>query len=126
MSIKRAWANRTTTMRRRRALVVDDAESIRAYLANLLELKGFEVDTAEDGRKGVALLESGAAPDVVLPTSAMDGTALSDVRPDLVHGSGERLRRAAQRPLRPSHAQAPPLVDPRLVRERLRSLSRQR
>ena len=32
-----------------RALVVDDAEGIRSYLVNLLELKGYEVDTAEDG-----------------------------------------------------------------------------
>ena len=73
MAIKRAWATSTARVRRRRALVVDDAESIRAYLADLLELKGFEVDTAEDGRKGVALLESGAAPDVVLLDVLMPG-----------------------------------------------------
>ena len=51
---------------RRRVLVIDDAEGIRTYLANWLELKGFEVDTAEDGRRGVALLEQGASPDVVI------------------------------------------------------------
>jgi CheY-like chemotaxis protein len=43
--------------RRFRVLVVDDAEGIRTYLANLLELKGYDVDTAEDGRRALALLE---------------------------------------------------------------------
>jgi DNA-binding NtrC family response regulator len=47
-------------------LVVDDAQGIRTYLANLLELKGFDVDTAEDGRRALALLEGGAAPDVII------------------------------------------------------------
>jgi DNA-binding NtrC family response regulator len=46
--------------------VVDDAESMRSYLASLLELRGFEVDTAEDGRRALALVEGGAAPDVVI------------------------------------------------------------
>jgi two-component system response regulator AtoC len=73
MRNKRAWTTSTATVRKRRALVVDDAESIRAYLANLLELRGFEVDTAEDGRKGLKLLESGAAPDVVLLDVLMPG-----------------------------------------------------
>jgi DNA-binding NtrC family response regulator len=59
--------------RKRRALVIDDAEQIRDYLANLLELKGFEVDTASDGRRGQALIESGAAPDVVLLDVMMPG-----------------------------------------------------
>ena len=40
-----------------RALVVDDAEGIRSYLVNLLELKGYVVDTAEDGRRAMGLLE---------------------------------------------------------------------
>ena len=56
-----------------RALIVDDAESIRSYLASLLELKGFEVDTAEDGRKAVCLLEAGAAPDFILLYVMMPG-----------------------------------------------------
>ena len=59
--------------RRRRALVIDDAEQIRDYLVNLLELKGFDVDTASDGRRGQQLLESGAAPDVVLLDVMMPG-----------------------------------------------------
>jgi two-component system response regulator AtoC len=58
---------------RPRALVVDDAEGIRGYLASLLELKGFEVDTAEDGRRALALLEGGAAPDLVILDVMMPG-----------------------------------------------------
>ena len=57
----------------RRVLVVDDAEAIRTYLAHLLELRGYEVDTAEDGRSALALLEGGAAPDVVLLDVMMPG-----------------------------------------------------
>jgi DNA-binding NtrC family response regulator len=49
-----------------RVLVVDDAEGIRTYLANLLELKGYDVDTAENGRRALALLKGGANPDVVI------------------------------------------------------------
>jgi two-component system response regulator AtoC len=56
-----------------RVLVVDDAEGIRTFLANLFELKGFEVDTAEDGRSALALLEGGADPDVVLLDVMMPG-----------------------------------------------------
>jgi two-component system response regulator AtoC len=56
-----------------RVLVVDDAEGIRTYLANLLELQGYQVDTAEDGRRALALLEGGAAPDVVLMDVMMPG-----------------------------------------------------
>jgi two-component system response regulator AtoC len=53
--------------------VVDDAEGIRTYLANLLELKGYDVDTAEDGRRALALLEGGAAPDVIILDVMMPG-----------------------------------------------------
>jgi len=56
-----------------RILVVDDAEGIRTYLANLLELKGYDVDTAEDGRRALALLEGGANPDVVILDVMMPG-----------------------------------------------------
>jgi two-component system response regulator AtoC len=56
-----------------RVLVVDDAEGIRTYLASLLELKGYDVDTAEDGRRALALLEGGAAPDVIILDVMMPG-----------------------------------------------------
>jgi DNA-binding NtrC family response regulator len=58
---------------RRRVLVVDDAEGIRTYLANCLELRGYEVDSAEDGARAIALLEGGADPDVVLLDVMMPG-----------------------------------------------------
>ena len=58
---------------RRRVLVVDDAEGIRTYLANCLELRGYEVDSAEDGARALALLEGGADPDVVLLDVMMPG-----------------------------------------------------
>jgi two-component system response regulator AtoC len=54
-------------------LVVDDAEGIRTYLANLLELSGYNVDTVEDGRRALALLDGGAAPDVVILDVMMPG-----------------------------------------------------
>jgi two-component system response regulator AtoC len=60
-------------MRGPRVLVVDDAEGIRSYLANLLQLRGYEVDTAEDGRSALALLESGASPDLVILDVMMPG-----------------------------------------------------
>jgi len=57
-----------------RALVVDDADGMRAYLATLFEHRGFEVDTCDDGRRALSLLESGADPDVVLLDVMMPGT----------------------------------------------------
>jgi two-component system response regulator AtoC len=69
-----AAASGSRTRRRSfRILVVDDAEGIRTYLANLLELKGYDVDTAEDGRRALALLEGGASPDVVILDVMMPG-----------------------------------------------------
>ena len=56
-----------------RVLVIDDSEGVRSYLASLLELRGFAVDTAGDGRSALELLESGAAPDVVLLDVMMPG-----------------------------------------------------
>lgn len=50
----------------RRILVVDDAEALRGYLARVLELRGYEVDSAGDGARALALLEAGSSPDVVL------------------------------------------------------------
>ncbi len=58
---------------RPRLLVVDDAEGIRTYLANLLELRGYDVDTAEEGARALALLQGGAAPDLVILDLMMPG-----------------------------------------------------
>jgi len=57
-----------------RALVVDDAEGMRAYLAALLETRGFDVDTCDDGGRALSLLESGADPNVILLDVMMPGT----------------------------------------------------
>jgi len=59
--------------RARRVLVVDDSEGIRSFLVSLLTLRGYEVDTAEDGRKALALLGEGAAPDLVILDVMMPG-----------------------------------------------------
>jgi two-component system response regulator AtoC len=56
-----------------RVLIVDDAEAVRTFVAHLLELRGYAVDTADDGRSALALLEGGAAPDVVLLDVMMPG-----------------------------------------------------
>jgi len=62
------------TPRTPRALVVDDAEGMRAYLATLFEARGFEVDTCDDGGRALSLLENGADPDVILLDVMMPGT----------------------------------------------------
>ena len=64
---------RAGAAKRFRVLVVDDAEGIRTYLASLLKLKGYDVDTAEDGRRALALLEGGAAPDAIILDVMMPG-----------------------------------------------------
>jgi two-component system response regulator AtoC len=56
-----------------RVLVVDDSEGIRGYLASLLELRGYQVDTADSGRTALALLDGGAAPDAILLDVMMPG-----------------------------------------------------
>jgi len=60
--------------RRLRALIVDDAEGMRAYLATLFESRDFDVDTCDDGSRALALLENGADPDLVLLDVMMPGT----------------------------------------------------
>jgi two-component system response regulator AtoC len=62
-----------TAGKRRRVLVVDDAEGIRTYLASCLELRGYDVDTAEDGSRALALIEGGADPDAILLDVMMPG-----------------------------------------------------
>jgi DNA-binding NtrC family response regulator len=56
-----------------RVMIVDDADGMRAYLATLFEQRGFEVDTCDDGRRAIALLESGASPDLLLLDVMMPG-----------------------------------------------------
>ena len=48
------------------ALVIDDSRAIRLILARMLRELGFEVDEATNGREGLARLEVGLTPDLVL------------------------------------------------------------
>jgi DNA-binding NtrC family response regulator len=56
-----------------RILVVDDSESIRSYVASWLAQLGYRVDTAEDGRRALTLLDQGLLPDLVLLDVMMPG-----------------------------------------------------
>ena len=75
---------------RPRVLVVDDSEGVRAYLASLLEMRGYQVDTAETGRSAIALIEGGAAPDLLIVDVMMPGIdgletlrRVREIQPDL-------------------------------------------
>ena len=71
LRVKRSLGEEAPT--RPRALIVDDADGMRAYLTTLFETRGFDVDTCDDGRRALALLESGADPDVILLDVMMPG-----------------------------------------------------
>lgn len=49
-----------------RALVIDDSRAIRTILTKIMTGLDFEVETAEDGRKALDVLEGGSVPDVCL------------------------------------------------------------
>ncbi len=67
-------------------LVIDDDEDIRAALANILELCGYDVAVAADGQEGEDLLQLGLDPHAVvldLMMPRMDGwTFLERLRSD--------------------------------------------
>jgi two-component system, chemotaxis family, chemotaxis protein CheY len=50
----------------RHVLVVDDDEDAREALADILRLNRFSVSTAENGRLGLAALDAGQRPDVIV------------------------------------------------------------
>jgi CheY-like chemotaxis protein len=56
-----------------RILVIDDEDPIRANVARLLRLEGFEVVTAADGAEGIAALQT-QLPDLVLCDVVMPDT----------------------------------------------------
>ncbi len=58
--------NATAAGRPSRILVVDDSETIRTYLKDWLTEQGYRVDTAEGGRRALALLDAAPLPDLVL------------------------------------------------------------
>ena len=47
-------------------LVVDDEPSIRKYLQTLLEVDGFDVETASSGKEAVRLVSEGERPDFII------------------------------------------------------------
>jgi CheY-like chemotaxis protein len=49
-----------------RILLIEDNHNLREEIINVLELEGFDVVTAENGRVGLERLASGADPDLVL------------------------------------------------------------
>lgn len=49
-----------------KVLVIDDEPSIRKYLRTLLEVDGFEVTTASNGKEGIELVANGERPDFVI------------------------------------------------------------
>ncbi len=53
-------------MMARLVLVIDDDPMSRRSLATILELEGYEIEEAADGREALALLDRGLRPDVML------------------------------------------------------------
>ena len=49
-----------------RILLIEDNHNLRDEIINVLELEGFDVVTAENGRVGLERIASGADPDLVL------------------------------------------------------------
>jgi DNA-binding NtrC family response regulator len=86
-SVQPTRVNRTDSEempRRPRALIIDDADGIRAYLATVFEARGFDVDTCDDGGRALSLLEARVDPDVILLDVMLPGTdgmvALATIR----------------------------------------------
>ena len=70
-------------------LVVDDERAVRDSLRRALELEGYEIELAEDGRQALELLEDEAQPDALILDVLMPG-------PDGLEVS-RRLRKAGNR-----------------------------
>jgi CheY-like chemotaxis protein len=77
----------TVLLRRPTILVVDDEESLRLYLARLLEDEGYRVITARDGNAALALIEHDGSVRLVITDVSM---------PNL--SGPELVRRMAARP----------------------------
>ena len=58
-------------MTAKKILLVDDSETMLMSVKRSLELQGFYVETASDGRLGVDKLESGFNPDVIITDMSM-------------------------------------------------------
>src|SRR5919108_4642835 len=60
-------------MTRVKILVVDDERAVRDSLRRALELEGYDVDLAADGREALGRLEAEAEPDAVILDVLMPG-----------------------------------------------------
>jgi len=73
-------------LEKKRILVIDDDESIRKLMAHMLELEGYQVDTAATGNEAIQKTKSNfynlAIIDIRLPD--MEGTALLTLMQDTV------------------------------------------
>jgi two-component system, chemotaxis family, chemotaxis protein CheY len=53
-------------MSRKRVLLVEDDDEIRSSVADVLDIEGFDVQTAANGLDALRRLENGASPDMIL------------------------------------------------------------
>ncbi|HBX81001.1 MAG TPA: DNA-binding response regulator, partial [Propionibacteriaceae bacterium] len=70
-----------------KVLIIEDEESYRDTLAYMLRKEGFQVATADDGRKGLTAFEQGGA-DIVLLDLMLPGMAGTEVFRKLREKSG--------------------------------------
>jgi len=66
-----------------RILIIDDETNIRQMIRLALEHSGYEVDGAEDGPQGLALLKAGKPYDLILVDYRMPGMSGADVQVQL-------------------------------------------
>lgn len=94
----------------KKVLVVDDDPDVRLFIANTLEMLGFQVTAAEDAERGLALLDN-ADPDLLVVDFAMpgmNGAQMAEVvktrRPDLpiIFASGYSETAAIERAVGPA------------------------
>jgi two-component system, cell cycle sensor histidine kinase and response regulator CckA len=85
-------SDRTTGMRARpcRVLIVDDEPLVRQHLRRLLELRGFSVTEAADGRSGIAAVSKSEPDLILLDLSMPDLDGVTVVRN--LRAAGSRVR----------------------------------
>lgn len=69
-------------------LLVDDDAEVRTALADLLTVRGFEVDVAQNALDAIDSFERGARPDVVLADLCMPGLIGSELI-EYMHGRSD-------------------------------------
>ena len=57
----------------KRILVIDDEPNVRTVLKMLLEDDGYEVITAANGEQGMAVIDEGPEPDLIISDLRMPG-----------------------------------------------------